>query len=219
MRPLHTALTVLIVAVRGVNFVASEVGLGHFPLLLFSALRFTAAALPAVFLVGRPAVDEGAGGPVLAFVLVVGAAACWGASNVLTLRAAPRDALTFIVWVSAVPVLPLLGGVALTSGVGMRTGASRPEAAAAAPVATGAGEPATARARYCFGAASRSRCSRPAPSRPGSSAAPGCQRFSYSQHTQVSGPSPSRHSASGSTPEPSGSGVRSSAEATSFTWT
>lgn len=138
------ALTVLIVAVWGVNFVASEAGLGHFPLLLFSALRFLAAGLPAVFLVGRPAVDEGAGGPVLAFVLVVGAAACWGVSNVLTRRAAPRDALTFMVWVSAVPVLPLQGGVALTSGVGVRTGASRPEAAAAAAVATGAGEPATA---------------------------------------------------------------------------
>ncbi|CAM5569336.1 hypothetical protein SBADM41S_00076 [Streptomyces badius] len=35
---------------------------------------------------------------------------------------------------------------------------------------------------------------------------PRCQRFSYSQHTHVSGPSSSRHSASGSTPEPSGSG-------------
>nr|WP_253208615.1 hypothetical protein [Streptomyces sp. YPW6] len=177
MRPLHTALTVLIVAVRGVNFVASEVGLGHFPLLLFSALRFPAAALPAVFLVGRPAVDEGAGGPVLAFVLVVGAAACWGASNVLTRRAVPRDALTFMVWVSAVPVLPLLGGVALASGVGMRTGASRPEAAAAAPVATGAGEPATAPAPatasgppVAAGARVRRRADPAAPPPPGASA-------------------------------------------------
>ncbi|WP_318294770.1 EamA family transporter [Streptomyces bacillaris] len=184
MRPLHIALAVLIAAVWGVNFVVIEVGLGHFPPLLFSALRFLAAALPAVFLVRRPAVawkwiigvglalgvgkfgllfigmdqgmpaglsslvlqaqavftalfaalalserpgsvrvvgmaialagigvaavDEGADGPILAFALVVAAAACWGVSNVLTRRAAPPDALGFMVWVSTVPVLPLL---------------------------------------------------------------------------------------------------------------
>ncbi|MCQ1578898.1 EamA family transporter [Streptomyces parvus] len=185
MRPRHIALAVLVAALWGVNFVVIELGLDHFPPLLFSALRFLAAAVPAIFLLGRPsvawkwvvgvglvlgvgkfgllfigmdqgmpaglsslvlqiqavftalfaalalserpgrirvagmavalagiavaAVDEGAGGPVLAFVLVVGAAACWGVSNVFTRRAAPRDALTFMVWVSAVPVLPLLG--------------------------------------------------------------------------------------------------------------
>ncbi|OCC07694.1 putative amino-acid metabolite efflux pump [Streptomyces sp. PTY087I2] len=184
MRPRHIALAVLVAALWGVNFVVIELGLDHFPPLLFSALRFLAAAVPAIFLLGRPsvawkwvvgvglvlgvgkfgllfigmdqgmpaglsslilqiqavftalfaalalserpgrirvagmavalagiavaAVDEGAGGPVLAFVLVVGAAACWGVSNVLTRRAAPKDALTFMVWVSAVPVLPLL---------------------------------------------------------------------------------------------------------------
>ncbi|MGP3636271.1 EamA family transporter [Streptomyces sp. 24-1644] len=185
MRPLHIALAALVAAVWGVNFVVIEIGLDHFPPLLFSALRFLVAALPAVFLVGRPtvawkwiigvglvlgvakfgllfigmdqgmpaglsslvlqvqavftalfaalalgerpggvrvlgmavalagigvaAVDEGAGGPVLAFVLVVAAAACWGVSNVLTRRAAPSDSLNFMVWVSTVPVLPLLG--------------------------------------------------------------------------------------------------------------
>ncbi|MGW0641392.1 EamA family transporter [Streptomyces badius] len=185
MRPRHVALAVLVAALWGVNFVVIELGLDHFPPLLFSALRFLAAAVPAIFLLGRPsvawkwvvgvglvlgvgkfgllfigmdqgmpaglsslvlqvqavftalfaalalserpgrirvagmavalagiavaAVDEGAGGPVLAFVLVVGAAACWGVSNVFTRRAAPEDALTFMVWVSAVPVLPLLG--------------------------------------------------------------------------------------------------------------
>ncbi|MFE0243045.1 EamA family transporter [Streptomyces sp. NPDC003509] len=185
MRPLHIALAVLVAAVWGVNFVVIELGLAHFPPLLFSALRFLVAALPAVFLVGRPtvawkwivgvglslgvakfgllfvgmdqgmpaglsslvlqvqavftalfaalflserpggrrvlgmgialagigvaAVDEGAGGTVLAFVLVVLAAACWGVSNVLTRKAAPRDSLNFMVWVSTVPVLPLLG--------------------------------------------------------------------------------------------------------------
>ncbi|MDK0519588.1 EamA family transporter [Streptomyces sp. ML-6] len=185
MRPLHIALAALVAAVWGVNFVVIEVGLGHFPPLLFSALRFLAAALPAIFFVGRPkvawkwivgvglalgvakfgllfigmdrgmpaglsslvlqvqavftalfaavvlgerpgkvrvlgmgvalagigvaAVDEGARGPVLAFVLVIAAAACWGVSNVLTRKAAPPDPLNFMVWVSTVPVLPLLG--------------------------------------------------------------------------------------------------------------
>jgi O-acetylserine/cysteine efflux transporter len=184
MRPTHIALAVLVTAVWGVNFVVIEVGLGHFPPLLFSALRFLAAALPAVFFVGRPKVawkwiigvglalgvgkfgllfvgmdqgmpaglsslvlqvqavftvliafaalrerltrtkalgmavalagigvaayDEGASGPVLAFTLVIAAAACWGVSNVLTRRAAAPDPLNFMVWVSAVPVLPLL---------------------------------------------------------------------------------------------------------------
>ena len=184
MRPVHIALAVLVAAVWGVNFVVIDVGLGHFPPLLFSALRFLVAALPAVFFVGRPkvawkwivavglvlgvakfgllfigmsqgmpaglsslvlqiqavftavvamavlgerlcgvrllgmgvalagivvaGVDEGSGGPLLAFGLTVGAAACWGVSNVLTRKAAPPDALNFMVWVSVVPVLPLL---------------------------------------------------------------------------------------------------------------
>ncbi|GAA4685930.1 EamA family transporter [Streptomyces youssoufiensis] len=184
MRPAHLALAVLITAAWGVNFVVIEVGLDHFPPLLFCALRFTAAALPAVFLVGRPqvpwrwvigvglalglakfgllfvgmnqgapaglsslvlqvqavftalfaafalgerpgpvrllgmgvalggivvaAVDEGTSGPVLGFALVVAAAAFWGVSNVLTRKAAPPDGLRFMVWVSVVPVLPLL---------------------------------------------------------------------------------------------------------------
>ena len=48
------ALVVLVTAVWGVNFVVIHVGLDHFPPLLFNALRFTAMALPAIFLVGRP---------------------------------------------------------------------------------------------------------------------------------------------------------------------
>ena len=192
MRPAHLALAVLVAAVWGVNFTVVEIGLGHFPPLLFSALRFLVAAVPAVFLVGRPkvawkwivavglvlgvakfgllfvgmdagmpaglsslvlqiqsvftaavafavlgerptrvrllgmavalagigvaAVDEGASGPLGAFALVVAAAACWGVSNVLTRRAAPPDALNFMVWVSTVPVLPLLALSLLTEG-------------------------------------------------------------------------------------------------------
>ncbi|GHD45807.1 EamA family transporter [Streptomyces galbus] len=194
MRPAHLLLAVLVAAVWGVNFTVIEIGLGHFPPLLFSALRFLVAALPAVFLVGRPkvawrwivavglvlgvakfgllfvgmdagmpaglsslvlqvqavftavvaavvlgerptrtrvlgmavalagivvaAVDEGTTGPLGAFALVVAAAACWGVSNVLTRRAAPPDALNFMVWVSTVPVLPLLALSLLLEGPG-----------------------------------------------------------------------------------------------------
>ncbi|MFI0962272.1 EamA family transporter [Streptomyces sp. NPDC021080] len=192
MRPVHISLAVLVAAVWGVNFTVIEVGLDHFPPLLFSALRFLAAAVPAVFFVGRPkvawkwivgvglalgvakfgllfiamdagmpaglsslviqiqavftavfafaflgerpgrvrlygmavalagvglaAVDEGTSGPLGAFGLVVAAAACWGVSNVLTRKASPPDPLNFMVWVSTVPVLPLLGLSLLTEG-------------------------------------------------------------------------------------------------------
>ncbi len=192
MRPVHTALAVLVAAVWGFNFVVIEIGLDHFPPLLLSALRFLVAALPAVFFVGRPkaawkwivgvgialgvakfgllftgmdagmpaglsslvlqvqsvftvvlaafvlrerpgrvrvfgmavalagiavaAVDGGTSGPVLGFTLVVAAAACWGVSNVLTRRAAPPDALNFMVWVCTVPVLPLLALSLLLEG-------------------------------------------------------------------------------------------------------
>ncbi|MEV5899840.1 EamA family transporter [Streptomyces sp. NPDC052127] len=192
MRPAHLALAVLVAAVWGVNFTVVEIGLGHFPPLLFSALRFLVAALPAVFFVGRPkvawkwilavglvlgvakfgllfvgmdagmpaglsslvlqiqsvftaviafavlgerptrvrllgmavalagigvaAADEGASGSLGAFALVVAAAACWGASNVLTRKASPPDPLNFMVWVSTVPVLPLLALSLLTEG-------------------------------------------------------------------------------------------------------
>ncbi|KQX52832.1 MULTISPECIES: EamA family transporter [unclassified Streptomyces] len=194
MRPTHLALAALVAAVWGVNFVVIEIGLDHFPPLLFSALRFLAAALPAVFLVGRPTVawkwivavglalgvakfgllftgmslgapaglsslvlqvqavftalfafaalgerpgrrkvlgmavaltgigvaaaDEAGGGTgsLLGFALVIGAAVCWGVSNVLTRRAAPPDALNFMVWVSTVPVLPLLALSLLLEG-------------------------------------------------------------------------------------------------------
>ncbi|MEU3659751.1 EamA family transporter [Streptomyces sp. NPDC032940] len=192
MRPSHLALGVFVAAVWGVNFTVIEIGLDHFPPLLFSALRFLVAALPAVFLVGRPkvawkwivavglvlgvakfglvfvgmdagmpaglsslvlqiqavftaviaaavlgerptgirvlgmvvacagigvaAVDEGTSGPLGAFALVIAAAAAWGVSNVLTRKAAPPDALNFMVWVSTVPVLPLLALSVLTEG-------------------------------------------------------------------------------------------------------
>ncbi|MDA5285658.1 EamA family transporter [Streptomyces sp. Isolate_45] len=192
MRPVHTALAVVVAAVWGFNFVVIEIGLGHFPPLLLSALRFLVAALPAVFLVGRPkvawkwilgvgaalgvakfgllftgmaagmpaglsslvlqvqavftaalaglvlrerpgrvrllgmavalagiavaAVDRGLSGSGLGFALVVAAAACWGVSNVLTRKAAPADAMNFMIWVCAVPVLPLIALSLLIEG-------------------------------------------------------------------------------------------------------
>ncbi|MFI6449587.1 EamA family transporter [Kitasatospora sp. NPDC050543] len=62
------------------------------------------------------AVDRGVGGPIGAFVLVIAAAVAWGLSNVLTRKAAPPDALRWMVWVSAVPPLPLLGLSLLVEG-------------------------------------------------------------------------------------------------------
>ncbi|OKK07759.1 hypothetical protein AMK26_01345 [Streptomyces sp. CB03234] len=192
MRPAHIALAALVAALLGVNFVVIDIGLDHFPPLLFSALRFLVAALPAVFLVGRPkvawkwivgvglalgvakfgllftgmdrgapaglsslilqiqavftalfafaalgerpgrvravgmavalggiavaAIDEGTAGPLLGFSLCIAAAAFWGVSNVLTRKASPPDALNFMVWVSTVPVLPLLALSLLLEG-------------------------------------------------------------------------------------------------------
>jgi O-acetylserine/cysteine efflux transporter len=66
--------------------------------------------------VALAAVDEGTAGPLGAFALVIVAAACWGLSNVLTRKASPPDPLNFMVWVSTVPVLPLLGLSLLTEG-------------------------------------------------------------------------------------------------------
>jgi O-acetylserine/cysteine efflux transporter len=52
----HVLLALVVGAVWGVNFVVIRIGLDHLPPLLFSALRFGAAAVPAVFFAGRPQV-------------------------------------------------------------------------------------------------------------------------------------------------------------------
>ncbi len=62
------------------------------------------------------AADHGFGGPVGASALVIVSAAAWGLANVLTRRAAPPDALRWMVWVSVVPPLPLLGLSLLVEG-------------------------------------------------------------------------------------------------------
>jgi O-acetylserine/cysteine efflux transporter len=54
VKPRHVALAVLVAAIWGVNFVVIRVGLDAMSPLLFCALRFAAAALPALFFVGRP---------------------------------------------------------------------------------------------------------------------------------------------------------------------
>jgi O-acetylserine/cysteine efflux transporter len=50
MTPRDIIAAVLVAAVWGFNFVAIHVGINNFPPLLFSALRFTLAAIPVIFL-------------------------------------------------------------------------------------------------------------------------------------------------------------------------
>ncbi len=52
----HFLLALAVVAIWGSNFVVIKVALAHLPPLLFAALRFTLAVLPAVFFLPRPAV-------------------------------------------------------------------------------------------------------------------------------------------------------------------
>ena len=56
MRSRHVLLATLVAALWGFNFVPIKVALDDFPPLLTAALRFTLAAVPAVFLVRRPPV-------------------------------------------------------------------------------------------------------------------------------------------------------------------
>lgn len=53
MRARHAALAVFVALIWGFNFIVIKFGLDAFPPLLFSALRFASAAVPAVFLVSR----------------------------------------------------------------------------------------------------------------------------------------------------------------------
>lgn len=192
MSPRHLMLALGLAVLWGLNFVVIEIGLDHFPPLLFSALRFLVAAVPAVLVLRHPgvpwrwvalvaltlgivkfgllftgmaagmpaglsslvlqtqalftvvfavvllgerlgrrqvaglvvaiagigliALDLGATSPVGAFVLVIGAAAMWGLTNVAVRRAAPPDMLRFMVWVSALATLPLFALSAIVEG-------------------------------------------------------------------------------------------------------
>ncbi|GAA3576003.1 EamA family transporter [Nonomuraea rosea] len=57
MNPRHLALAVGLAAVWGFNFVVMQVGLRHFPPLLYAGARFTMAAFPALLFAGRPGVQ------------------------------------------------------------------------------------------------------------------------------------------------------------------
>lgn len=192
MAPRHLLLALGLAAIWGVNFVVIKIGLDHFPPLLFSALRFLVAAVPAILVLRHPgvrwrwvalvaltlaivkfgllftgmsagmppglsslvlqtqavftavfavlllgerltrrqvaglavalagvgliALDLGAASPLGAFLLLLGAAAMWGLSNVAIRRASPPDMLRFMVWVSALATLPLFALSALVEG-------------------------------------------------------------------------------------------------------
>jgi O-acetylserine/cysteine efflux transporter len=193
MKPRDLLLALAVVFVWGINFVVIEVGLEGVPPLLLSALRFFFAAVPAIFVLGKPrvpwryvvgvglalgvakfgllfiAMDHGVPAglaslvlqsqviftvlfaiavlrerprraqlagivvacvglaliildselatPVGALLLVIAAAVFWGVSNTITRHAKPADTLRFMIWVSAVAVVPLLVLSALTEGV------------------------------------------------------------------------------------------------------
>ena len=55
----HFLLALAVVAVWGTNFVVIKLALGHLPPLLFAALRFTVALVPAMFFLPRPRVRTG----------------------------------------------------------------------------------------------------------------------------------------------------------------
>ncbi|MEU4602938.1 EamA family transporter [Kribbella sp. NPDC023972] len=192
MKPRDLLLALAVVVAWGVNFVVIEVGLENFPPLLFSALRFFLAAVPAIFILGRPRVawryviavglalgvakfgllfiamdrgvpaglaslvlqsqviftvlfaiavlrerprgaqvigiliaclgmvlimlDRGLAAPLGALSLVIAAGASWGVANTVTRHAKPQDTLRFMIWVSAVAVVPLLVLSLLTEG-------------------------------------------------------------------------------------------------------
>ena len=63
-------------------------------------------------------IDRAASAPVLPFLLILGAAAAWGVTNVMTRMAQPPDPLALLVWASLVPPLPLLGLSLLFEGPG-----------------------------------------------------------------------------------------------------
>lgn len=190
MKPRDLALALIVAVVWGFTFVVIDVGLTSFPPLLFSALRFFAAAFPAVFFVRRGNVPWsvifsvglifGAGyfgllfvgmklgvpaglssllvqiqaaftailaavllkdppvavqklGMAVAFAgigliawefvgessglglsLVLASAFVWSLSNIILKRAGKIDMFRLMIWMSLVPILPLLGLSALT---------------------------------------------------------------------------------------------------------
>lgn len=62
-------------------------------------------AITGVAIIG---IGFGQASPILAFLLCLGAAAMWGLGNVAMRKARPDDMLSFMVWMSLVPPIPLL---------------------------------------------------------------------------------------------------------------
>ncbi|MGS0744262.1 EamA family transporter, partial [Glaciimonas sp. GG7] len=56
MQPTDILLALLTVSIWGFNFVVIKIGLQDLPPLLFSAMRFTFAAIPLIFFIKRPAI-------------------------------------------------------------------------------------------------------------------------------------------------------------------
>jgi O-acetylserine/cysteine efflux transporter len=54
MKPVHILLVILIAATWGFNFVVIKVGVHEVPPFLFTGLRFSLAAIPAIFFIERP---------------------------------------------------------------------------------------------------------------------------------------------------------------------
>ncbi|MEU9834274.1 EamA family transporter [Streptosporangium sp. NPDC048047] len=59
----------------------------------------------------------GEGGPVGAFLLVVGGAFGWGLGNIAVRKAAPPSTMRFMIWLSAVAAVPMFGLSLLVEGV------------------------------------------------------------------------------------------------------
>jgi O-acetylserine/cysteine efflux transporter len=69
MRASHFALSVLVAAIWGTNFVVMHYGLARCPPLMFAALRFGFALLPAIFFIPKPKV---AWGLLIAYGVLIG---------------------------------------------------------------------------------------------------------------------------------------------------
>ncbi|GAA4181289.1 EamA family transporter [Streptosporangium oxazolinicum] len=63
------------------------------------------------------AADLGTGGPIGAFLLVVGAAFFWSAGNIAVRNAAPPDSFRFMVWICGVAAIPMTALALLVEGV------------------------------------------------------------------------------------------------------
>jgi O-acetylserine/cysteine efflux transporter len=72
--------------------------------------RTQAAGMAVAFAgIGLIGLSAGRGGTLFAFALCLAAAGMWGLANIGLRTAGPPDAFAFMVWVSLVPPLPLLG--------------------------------------------------------------------------------------------------------------